>query len=320
MNTSIKVWLIIGASLVTFGLIVFVIAMAVNDWDFSKLGTVKYETNTYEIGGEFDKISIDASTEKIQFVPSEDESCRVVCYEAEKVKHSASVQDGTLMIERVDTRKWYDRIGIWLKTPEITVYLPRSEYASLSIDTSTGDIDVPQDFSFENVEIDGSTSDVVCSAAVSKGIKIKTSTGKIKVEGGMPETISLTVETGNVEVSGVKVGENIKIKTSTGGIKLDNVTCKNITAENSTGHITISNVVASGNVSIQSSTGNVWLEDSDAAEIYVRTSTGDVTGTLLSEKIFITDTSTGNIDVPKTTTGGRCEITTSTGDIKISIR
>ena len=41
------------------------------------------------------------------------------------------------------------------------------------------------------------------------------------------------------------------------------------------------------------------FENSDAAQISIKTSTGDVTGTLLSEKVFITETSTGNISVPK---------------------
>ena len=57
----------------------------------------------------------------------------------------------------------------------------------------------------------------------------------------------------------------------------------------------------------------------DAAEITVKTGTGDVTGTLLSDKVFLTETGTGRIDVPKSTVGGRCEINTDTGDIKIDI-
>ena len=51
----------------------------------------------------------------------------------------------------------------------------------------------------------------------------------------------------------------------------------------------------------------------------MRTHTGDVSGNLLSDKVFITETDTGRIDVPKTTTGGKCEIKTDTGDIRISI-
>ena len=56
-----------------------------------------------------------------------------------------------------------------------------------------------------------------------------------------------------------------------------------------------------------------------AAEILIKTDTGDVKGSLLSEKVFVVQTDTGSIDVPKTVSGGRCEITTDTGDIKISL-
>ena len=61
------------------------------------------------------------------------------------------------------------------------------------------------------------------------------------------------------------------------------------------------------------------FEASDAASIFVETDTGDVKGSLLSEKIFIINTDTGKKEVPESTTGGRCKITTDTGDIKITI-
>ena len=50
------------------------------------------------------------------------------------------------------------------------------------------------------------------------------------------------------------------------------------------------------------------------------TDTGDVTGTFLSDKVFIYKTDTGDVDLPRTQSGGRCDITTDTGDIRISIR
>ena len=61
------------------------------------------------------------------------------------------------------------------------------------------------------------------------------------------------------------------------------------------------------------------MKECDAAEIFVETDTGDVKGSLLSEKVFIPKSDTGDIKVPKTVTGGRCEITTDTGDIKIEL-
>ena len=61
------------------------------------------------------------------------------------------------------------------------------------------------------------------------------------------------------------------------------------------------------------------LAEADAGELHIRTDTGDVTGTLRTKKVFITETDTGKVEVPKSITGGECEITTDTGDIKIEI-
>ena len=45
-----------------------------------------------------------------------------------------------------------------------------------------------------------------------------------------------------------------------------------------------------------------------------------LTGTLRTEKVFITASDTGKVNVPKTITGGRCEITTATGNIEIEVK
>ena len=82
----------------------------------------------------------------------------------------------------------------------------------------------------------------------------------------------------------------------------------------------MNNVIAAEKFSIKRSTGDVKLDRSDAAELFVETDTGDVTGTLLSDKVFVVETDTGSVDVPKTITGGKCEIITSTGDINISVK
>ena len=61
------------------------------------------------------------------------------------------------------------------------------------------------------------------------------------------------------------------------------------------------------------------LERCDAAEIMINTDTGDVEGSLLSDKIFAAKSGTGDVEVPETGTGGRCIITTDTGDISITV-
>ena len=96
--------------------------------------------------------------------------------------------------------------------------------------------------------------------------------------------------------------------------------CSNLTANAQTGSLTMENVVSSGHWTITRTTGDITLNGCDATEIVMEADTGDVTGTLLSEKIFIVRASTGDIDVPETVNGGKCKITTTTGDIKIEIK
>ena len=55
MGKRMKLWLIIAVSLVVIGGIVFVGVMSVLQWDFMKLSTVKYETNSYEINEAYKK-------------------------------------------------------------------------------------------------------------------------------------------------------------------------------------------------------------------------------------------------------------------------
>lgn len=320
MSKTTKIWLITATALVTLGAILFAGVMEQYDWDFTKLSTVAYVTNTYEVSDEFDKISINVDTTEIEFIPTENEICSIVSFEAEEVKHSVAVKNGTLIISTVDTRKWYDHICISLGSPKMTVYLPQNEYASLIIETDTGDINIPKDFAFDKIEIDGDTSDVSCFAPVANVLNVELSTGDIIIDGITADQVKLTTTTGEIAVNSVTAKNNIDIETDTGKVKLSNATCSNFVAESDTGTITLKNVMATDTISIESSTGDVRFEGSDANEISVRTDTGDVTGTLLSKKVFITETSTGRINVPKTTLGGKCEITTETGDINISIK
>lgn len=319
MSKTNKLWIIIAASLLAVGLFTFTGAMAALNFDFTNLSTVKYETNTYEINEDFSKISIDADTAEIEFVLTGNKQCKIVCFEEEKVKNSATVKDGTLTICTVDTHKWYDRIGFSFCKPKMTVYLPKTEYASLLVNGSTGDIEIPKDFEFYTVDISASTGDVECYASASELMKIKLSTGNICVEDVSVGALDLSVTTGAVTASSINCEGDIKVVASTGKTKLTDVSCKGVISSGSTGDIILKNVIASESFWVERSTGSVTFEGSDAAEIYVKTTTGSVKGTLLSEKIFITETSTGSVNVPKTLTGSKCEIKTSTGSIQIDI-
>ena len=131
--------------------------------------------------------------------------------------------------------------------------------------------------------------------------------------------MSFTTSTGHIRAENVCCQGSVFIHVSTGKTQLDDFTCANLETTGSTGDITLKNTAIQGSLNIQRSTGDVKFEDSDAAVIHIETDTGDVTGTLLSPKVFFTETDTGKVDVPRYASGGTCEIKTDTGDIKISV-
>jgi len=319
MSKAVKIWLIVAISLILIGCILFAGVMTVLKWDFKKLSTNKYETNTYEIKEDFKSISIDTDTADIAFVPSKDPKCSVVCYEEENANHSVSVKDGALTVKRENNKKWYEYIGINFESPKITVYIPEGEYGELKIRSSTGKLEIPNNFSFESIDVTATTGDVKLLSSAKNAIKIKVTTGKITVENVTAKSLILSASTGDITVSNVKCEGNITVNVSTGKTYLTNISCDSVRSEGDTGDITLKNVIASGKFSIERDTGDVKFEKCDAASISVETDTGDVTGSLLSEKIFFAESDTGKVSVPKSASGGRCEIETDTGDIKITV-
>lgn len=294
-------------------------------------------TEEYKIEEAFENIAFDIDTADINIFPSTDGTCKVVCYERSKEKHTVSVENGTLTVSLNDV-EWYNRIQFFSKSPKITMYLPVAEYNTLFIDSSTGDVEIAKDFTFNSMNITLSTADLKCYASVKETANISNSTGDITVENVSVGALNISLSTGDVNVRNIESSGDVSLDSTTGDKFISNITCKNFFAEGSTGKMSFSNmncdnvtlkgttgdveltdVIATMKLSIELSTGDTTFERCDAGEILVNVTTGNVEGSLLSEKIFITNTSTGKVNVPECLTGGKCKITTSTGDIKITI-
>ncbi len=348
--------LLIALGLIVLGLLVLLIPLAANNWNFAALDPHKYETNTHTVTEDFAAISIDTSISDLTVLPSEDGTCRAVIYEQERLPHTVTVEDGTLKIRETDKRRWYDHIG-GFDHPRITLYLPAASYGALTVDISTGDVLLSEGFTFASFALRGSTGDVTCRAnilgdlnidistgdialesitagavtlhgstgdVVAKGVACASfastrSTGHTRIEGLTAEgNVTLSCSTGRTELSAMSAAD-LSLRVTTGRSALTDVTARSLHSEGDTGRITLENAVFTDTLTIVRSTGDVTLTRCDAAELFIETSTGDVSGTLLSEKIFIPRASTGKIKVPETLTGGRCKVTTSTGDICFTI-
>ena len=315
---SKKVGLIVAGVCVAVGAAVIGGALVSVNGDFAKHGTSSFQTKEYEITKEFTNISIDTVTADIHFMLSNDGKTKVVCFERESMSHSVSVDAGTLKIVGMDERKWYEYIGIFGEDT-ITVYLPEVEYGALTVKADTSDVDIPAPFRFTGLDISVSTGDIDCDASVLGGVKIKTTTGDIELERMSAGSIELAVSTGEIHLEEVTSAGELKFTVTTGEAELENVTCKTLYTKGSTGDIELKRVSVAETMTIVRSTGDVRLDRCDGAELSIRTRTGDIRGTLLTDKTFSYHTETGRVQIPKDTSGGRCELTTTTGDIRIEI-
>ena len=243
-------WLIAALLLVIIGIFALMLIGFITDWDLSKLGTGSYQTNTYDITDDFNKLSFETETADIVFLPSEDGKCKVICYESENLKSSVSVADDTLTVKNVDTRKWYQHIGINFESPKITVYLPKEDYAALTIDESTGDVEIPKDFKFGSIGISVSTGDVTCYASSEGDIQIESSTGRVYLENVTAKSLCISLSTGNVTVKNSTFDGDVSVKLSTGNTELSHVSCKNVVTDGSTGDITLTDTTVSEKLTI----------------------------------------------------------------------
>jgi len=314
-----KIWLIVAILLILVGAVTFLGALAMSGFDFLVLDSQGSVINTYEFEDVINKIVIDVDTTDIRFVPAEDGCFSVVCQERDKLRHGVYVKDNALMIELLDTRSWYDHIGIFFGEMEITVYLPVESGYGLTLETDTGDVEIPESLLFSYIDIEGDTSDISCAATVMGRLKVDVDTGDVEISSPSVGLMSLSTNTGDIVVERVKSPGAIKIETDTGRVNLNEVECVEIDIEGDTGDIILNDVLASRRILIDNGTGDVELKLCDAELISIETSTGDVSGILLSDKTFLTKTSTGRVKVPNSLAENHCQVTTSTGDITFTV-
>lgn len=300
MKTAKNITMIVAAAMIAVGLFGGLVVLATMNFDFKDLNNIEWETNTYAVEEKFENISIKGDEAGVSLALSEDGSCKVVCTEAEHVYNVIGVKNKTLSIERVDERKWNEYIGIFINEIELTVYLPKADYEKLTINNSSGSVEIPAGFTFSEAEVVNSSGHISFAADV-KG--------------------DLTVEntSGGIDIASVLAGRNMDVKGTSGSIDVSDVKCVNLTVENSSGRVDCENVIAAEEIFIKNSSGGIELEKCDASNLKLKATSGSIKGTLLSEKTFLADASSGRVDVPRTTTGGVCEVTTSSGNISMSI-
>lgn len=319
MKKAKKITIITAAIVAAVGLIcVFggVIGMGFNFGNFNSSSAV---TNTYKVEDAFKSILIDDSESDIELYPSEDGKCKVVCDESEKITHTVSVENGTLTVKRQDNRRWFEYFGFFLTNMKVSVYLPQDKYEDLCATTLSGNVSVGKEFSFNTARAESTSGDVRFKADVKEELSAKSTSGEVYIENTAPQSLTAKSTSGNVRISGVKSADTLRANSVSGNIKLTDVVCSDLTAGTTSGEVSLMNTVAGKAMSLESTSGEIELDRCDAQSLWLKTISGGISGTLLSEKQFVTKTTSGSVNVPDCSSGGRCEASTVSGNIEFKI-
>ncbi len=281
----------------------------------------QYSSETVAIDGIFRDIDIDSRTEDLTILPAEDGVCKAVFYGSDRQKHEVSVEGKTLFIRITEEGKWYDRIAFFSSQKTgIELYLTEPQYSSLRIKGSTGDIEVTEQLSFEDIDIASGTGDVICRASVSGKISVRTGTGDVTLEDMSAGAVSIVTASGDTDMRSAETTGDIKIKSASGDICMEEVSCRNVDITTASGDLDLAGVRAEEEMEIGSISGDTSLRRCDASALSIKSSSGGISGTLLSEKKFDAKSRNGDVKVPISTDGGSCMIRTISGDIRMRVK
>ncbi|MBQ7226632.1 MAG: DUF4097 family beta strand repeat protein [Clostridia bacterium] len=306
---------IVALILILAGLLIALGAMVAMGFDFDKLNNVSQRTDT--VKESFHSVRISTDSIDVRIEKSSNEKCTVTSKTIEKITVTPVVKNGVLVIECKDERAWYDYIGISNAQSRVVVSLPEAQYNELNISLESGDVSVARGLTFAKADIGVSSGDVTFRAGTAS-LTVNTESGDalLSCNGG---SINASVTSGDITVENTRCA-NLTLKTQSGDVELENVTAQNANIKTRSGDIEAEGFIVDGELRAEVQSGDIDLDMCDATTLVLTAQSGDISGTLLSEKIFFAESSSGDVSVPKTTSGGTCQVTTGSGDIKFIIK
>ncbi len=225
----------------------------------------------------FRDVSIQTVSSDVIFTVGGD-SCAVEYRGPSRMACTAEVKNGALVIEEKTTRRWPLVLGLFEdRGNRLTVSLPREAYDALSVETVSGDIEMPDGGVFEDLEMTTVSGDVALSGTEDGDVTVETVSGDVQIRDGSLESLSLNTASGDQ---------------------------------------TVTSVLADGRMELSTVSGGISLLASDAESLEISSISGDVYTLLLTPKEYVTDTASGDVTIIASRQGpGRCGITTVSGDI-----
>lgn len=275
-------------------------------------------SHAYTVSEDIDKIDIRINKADFSVsVKTEDiEEARLDLSYTSKASASYTVENGTLTV----TAKKESPLPILHNgANSVTLILPKKDYESLSIDSSSGDITLSSLTLTKKLYIDAASSDINIDNVKADSIECEITSGDCKIEDSYTESVSFDRTSGNLCVRNSSFSSFISHSTS-GDLSISGVTVSGAASFDADSARTEIYDSYFGSFKSDASSGDLVMKDSDAGELYIEATSGDISLTLLTPKNFVTKSTSGHIDVYGTVyTAPICKISVTSGDVTVRV-
>ncbi len=315
-----KTVLIIAAIILIIGAILVGVGCVLLQKNPPKNTNVVTVTKEYHIGEAPKQINVDSTVSCVEILPIEGDEWRVECKEKENLHHTIELANGVLTIKQIDNRRWYEHIGIFsgLQPLSIIVYLPAQTYESLCIDSTSGSIQVAENFVFSSANLKNTSGFIAMSASVEGDLTVKNTSGSITVDGNVSGNLSANNTSGSIRILG-GVNGNLAVKNNSGRIEVKDATPLNVQIGNTSGGIRLENVICQGEIKVANTSGFIDLERCDALSFDLHTTSGGIRGSILTAKTFDCKSTSGGVHTPNDGNGGTFRARSTSGGINITV-
>lgn len=236
MRRSKKIAIFTSCALIIVGFILALSALIVMKFDLSRLNTLDYHIATYPAQNSFSAIQVDVTDCDVKLLPSQDGTCRVECPESQTSHYTVEVIQGILTVSQDEAGAWYHHVGIYMGPVELTIYLPQNQYERLSVDSLSGTVTVPDNFSFHTVQVYTTSGSVYLTAQVSEEVCVDTVSGELELIGTQPQALRLQSTSGNVALTDCDA-QAIHIETISGNVSAALTSSKTFSVQTVSGDV-----------------------------------------------------------------------------------
>lgn len=312
MKKLYQILVLVGVLLFLVGAVLFCVAMAQEDWDFSRLSDTQVEQITYAepAGATYDRVELYFANADVEIIFEERDTLTLEYPKltdrrgrAKNEVHLTEEENGITVIEEL---LWYRN---WLSIfnfadPTVKLYLPKDRVWALSIFTDNGEILV------ETNDQKGEDGKVLTDGAVShtKNFHISSDNGDVffldtsylvcdehfsvhtdngDVQLGVVHAGSLYVETDNGEVGlwGGKVDGDVTLFSDNGDIRLYGaLSAATLEVTTSNGEIIFGEALRATEVTVESNNGGIYFASVDATVLTIESDNGDVRASLVGNR------------------------------------